>query len=267
MKYTLTGSSPTCGSQEADDVALGRLELHHVGPEVGEHAAADRPRHHLGEVEHPDPGEGPGERRISVRVHGSPHHAIARTISRAGGPGSGGRVDPSASFGVTCGRCDAGYVYISIPISGSAAAGAGPPRRGGNMHARRHPVRMLAAALALAAVATAGLVSGAGAQTADAPGVTAKAIKLGYISSQTGVAAVDAQERPQGVPGARRRRERQGRRQRPQDRRSRSSTTSRRARTSPPRRTWCRTARCSRWSTTRRSRSSPGATSRTRACR
>ena len=57
------------------------------------------------------------------------------------------------------------------------------------MHARRHPVRKLAAAFALAAVATAGLVSVAGAQSADAPGVTAKSIKIGYIFSETGAAS------------------------------------------------------------------------------
>ena len=44
-------------------------------------------------------------------------------------------------------------------------------------------------------VAVAGLLGGAlvvgsaGAQTSDAPGVTAKDVTLGYISSQTGVAA------------------------------------------------------------------------------
>jgi branched-chain amino acid transport system substrate-binding protein len=57
------------------------------------------------------------------------------------------------------------------------------------MHARRHPVRKFAAALALATVATAGLVSVAGAQSADAPGVTANSIKIGYIFSETGAAS------------------------------------------------------------------------------
>ena len=62
------------------------------------------------------------------------------------------------------------------------------------------------------------------------------------------------------LPGARRRPEREGWRQRPQDRARDRRRHSRRARTSPRRRTSCRTARCSRSSTTRRSRSCRTAT-------
>jgi hypothetical protein len=41
------------GFERADDVALGRLHLHHLGSEVGQDAAAYGPGHDLGEVEHP----------------------------------------------------------------------------------------------------------------------------------------------------------------------------------------------------------------------
>ena len=54
------------------------------------------------------------------------------------------------------------------------------------------------AGLAFAGIAT----TGTGAQTETDPGVTAKAVKLGYIFSETGVAGSDLQERGQGVPGA-----------------------------------------------------------------
>ncbi len=81
-------------------------------------------------------------------------------------------------------------------------------------HGRKLRVRAVAgtvvAGLALAGIAA----TGAGAQTGDSTGVTAKAIKLGYISSQTGVAAsthknahkscqarIDAQNAKGGVNG------------------------------------------------------------------
>ena len=57
------------------------------------------------------------------------------------------------------------------------------------MHGSKLRLRALTAVV-VAGVATAGLAAtGAGAQTGTAPGVTAKDITLGYISSQTGVAS------------------------------------------------------------------------------
>ena len=80
--------------------------------------------------------------------------------------------------------------------------------------ARKFPLRALTAVV-IAGLTTAGLgASGAGAQTSAAPGVTAKDVTLGYISSQTGVASpthknahkacqarVDAQNAKGGVNG------------------------------------------------------------------
>lgn len=79
---------------------------------------------------------------------------------------------------------------------------------------RKFRLRALTAVV-IAGVATVGLVaSGAGAQTTNAPGVTAKDVTIGYISSQTGVASpthknahkscqarVDAQNAQGGVNG------------------------------------------------------------------
>ena len=45
------------GLEEADDVAPGGFELHHVGAEVGEHAPADRTGDDLRQVENLDPVE------------------------------------------------------------------------------------------------------------------------------------------------------------------------------------------------------------------
>src|SRR5206468_8807975 len=57
------------------------------------------------------------------------------------------------------------------------------------LHARGFRLRALTA-LVVAGMVTVGLVTGgAGAQTGNAPGVTDKAVTLGYISSQTGVAS------------------------------------------------------------------------------
>ncbi len=39
----------------APRIAAGRLDLDHVGAEVGEQHAGKRPRHVLGVLEHPDP--------------------------------------------------------------------------------------------------------------------------------------------------------------------------------------------------------------------
>ena len=69
-------------------------------------------------------------------------------------------------------------------------------------HRPKFRLRALSAVV-VAGLATVGLAAtGAGAQTGDTTGVTDKDVTLGYISSQTGVAVVDAQERGQGVPGA-----------------------------------------------------------------
>ena len=106
-------------------------------------------------------------------------------------------------------------------------------------------------ARALVAIVVAGMVGvglvagGASAQTGDSTGVTDKAVKLGYISSQTGVAAathknahkscearVDAQNAKGGVNG------------RKIDLEIIDDQSS--GRTSPRRRTSSRTARCSR---------------------
>jgi ABC-type branched-subunit amino acid transport system substrate-binding protein len=81
-------------------------------------------------------------------------------------------------------------------------------------HGRKFRLRALTG-LVIAGVATAGLVAtGAGAQTSTDPGVTDKTVKIGYISSQTGVASpthknahkscqarVDAQNAKGGVNG------------------------------------------------------------------
>ena len=62
-------------------------------------------------------------------------------------------------------------------------------------HRSKGGLRAIALA-AIAGLAVTGLVAtGAGAQTSTDPGVTDKDVTIGFISSQTGVAVVDAQER------------------------------------------------------------------------
>ena len=104
----------------------------------------------------------------------------------------------------------------------------------------------------MAGLAVAGLAAtGAGAQTSTDPGVTDKDVTIGYISSETGVAGATHKNARQGVPGARRRPERQGRRQRSQDRpRDHRRQVVRRQ---PHRRPGpgAEPQACSRWSTTR----------------
>ena len=84
-------------------------------------------------------------------------------------------------------------------------------------HGRRG-VRAMAVMATLSVAAVGVFAAGASAQSGAAPGVTDKAVKIGFISSETGVAGVQLRRRRQGLPGPHRRRERQGRRQRPQDR-------------------------------------------------
>ena len=57
-------------AQHADDVALRGLDLHDVGAQVGEHAAADRARDDLRQVEHPDALERERRRRVGGAGHG-----------------------------------------------------------------------------------------------------------------------------------------------------------------------------------------------------
>ena len=56
-------------------------------------------------------------------------------------------------------------------------------------HGQKFRVRAVAAVAAVGLVSVGLVATGAGAQTGDTTGVTDKAVKLGYISSQTGVAA------------------------------------------------------------------------------
>ena len=61
------------------------------------------------------------------------------------------------------------------------------------MRARAHSVRAIACVAALSA-ATVGITAmGAGAQSSSTPGVTGKDVTLGYISSESGVAASASQ--------------------------------------------------------------------------
>jgi branched-chain amino acid transport system substrate-binding protein len=57
------------------------------------------------------------------------------------------------------------------------------------MIVRRHRARCALAALVIAGLGTVGLVSAAGAQTDAVAGVSAKAVKIGYIFSETGAAS------------------------------------------------------------------------------
>ena len=54
-KETGTGAQQMAGA-----VALDRLHLDHLGPQVGQHHAAGRPHHHVGELHHAQPGERQG---------------------------------------------------------------------------------------------------------------------------------------------------------------------------------------------------------------
>ena len=60
----LGGEAVAAGRGEAGEVAGGRLDLDHVGAEVGEHPAAVRARQHPRQVEHPDPVERRSHRPI-----------------------------------------------------------------------------------------------------------------------------------------------------------------------------------------------------------
>jgi hypothetical protein len=84
---------------QAHVVALGRLDLDDVGPQVGKQARAVGAGKHDGEVEHAHAGERPGAaglaggcrgRRVGVVGWGGPVHAAMlheRTLARCGGRG------------------------------------------------------------------------------------------------------------------------------------------------------------------------------------
>jgi ABC-type branched-subunit amino acid transport system substrate-binding protein len=62
------------------------------------------------------------------------------------------------------------------------------------MHTRTHRARRALTGLVVAGLVAVGLASVAGAQTDAVPGVTAKAVKIGYIFSETGVASSSFQD-------------------------------------------------------------------------
>ena len=81
---------------------------------------------------------------------------------------------------------------------------------------RRAGRAVCAVVVGVLGIAVAG--SAAGAQSGTAPGVSKNAIKLGFIWSGTGAAAPNFEDSGDACQGARRRAERQGRRERSQDR-------------------------------------------------
>ena len=105
-KYTLWPSTVRAPDL-ARQVAADRLDLDHVGAEVGEQHPRERAREDVPDLEHPDPGERPGRRRAS-RPDQTSAQRVARNASvrlprldarrrgraRSGGSGPRGRWRP-----------------------------------------------------------------------------------------------------------------------------------------------------------------------------